>query len=147
VARGRVIGGNLNTMQGFWGSEYMPVVENGDILFIEDSMQDAATLERSFSFLKVNGVFEKVSGIILGKHERFNDRKTGSKPYEILQEVLHGQELPFLADFDCSHTHPILTLPIGIEVELDATNKSVSIHGRWWKENQLRSKFGDVRTG
>ena len=135
VARGRVIGGNLNTMQGFWGSEYMPVVESGDILLIEDSMKDAATLERSFSFLKVNGVFEKVSGIILGKHERFNDRKTGLKPYEILQEVLHGQELPFLADFDCSHTHPMLTLPIGIEVELDATNKSVSILGSWWEEN------------
>ena len=130
-ARGRVIGGNLNTMQGFWGSQYMPAVESGDILFIEDSMKDAATLERSFSFLKVNGVFDKVSGIILGKHELFKDRGTGVRPYQILQEVLDGQELPFLADFDCSHTHPMFTLPIGVEIELDATEKTVTILSDW----------------
>jgi muramoyltetrapeptide carboxypeptidase LdcA involved in peptidoglycan recycling len=129
-----VIGGNLNTLQGFWGSEYAPAIHDGDILFIEDSMKDAATLERSFSFLKVNGVFDRVSGIILGKHERFKDEGTGLKPYQILQEVLNGQELPFLADFDCSHTHPMFTLPIGVEVELEATNKTVSILSSWWEE-------------
>ena len=131
VARGRLIGGNLNTMQGFWGSEYMPQVEKGDILLIEDSMKDAATLERSFSFLKVNGVFDRVSGIILGKHEQFKDRGTGVKPYQILQEVLNGQEIPFLADFDCSHTHPMLTMPIGVEVALDATEKTLTILSDW----------------
>ena len=98
-------------------------------------MKDAATLERSFSFLKVNGVFDKVSGIILGKHELFNDRGTGLKPYEILQEVLNGQKLPFLAAFDCSHTHPMFTLPIGVEIELDATNKIVSILGSWYERH------------
>lgn len=146
-ACGTVIGGNLNTLQGFWGSQYIPPINDGDILFIEDSLKDAATLERSFSFLKVNGVFDRISGIIFGKHEQFNDRETGLKPYEILEEVLHGQELPFLADFDCSHTHPMLTLPIGIKVELDATNKTVSILSSWWEEDQLCSRFGNVRTG
>ncbi len=131
VARGRVIGGNLNTMQGIWGSEYMPKIKDGDILFIEDSLKDAATIERSFSFLKVNGVFDRISGIILGKHELFNDLNTGRKPYEILLEVLGGKRLPFIADFDCCHTHPMFTLPIGCEIELDATNKKVSIIEEW----------------
>ena len=127
VARGRVIGGNLNTIQGIWGSKYMPEIKKGDILFIEDSLKDAATIERSFSFLKVNGVFDDISGIILGKHELFDDLKTGRKPYEILMEVLGDKKLPFLADFDCCHTHPMMTMPIGCEIELDATNKKVSI--------------------
>lgn len=126
-ARGRVIGGNLNTMQGIWGSKYMPEIKNGDILFIEDCLKDAATIERSFSFLKVNGVFEKVSGIILGKHELFQDLNTGRKPYEILLEVLGDTKIPFMADFDCCHTHPMITLPIGCEIELDVTNKKVTI--------------------
>lgn len=125
IARGRLIGGNLNTMMGIWGSPYMPEIKEGDILFIEDSLKDAATVERSFSLLKLNGVFDKVSGIILGKHELFDDMKTGRKPYEILLEVLGERQLPFIADFDCCHTHPMLTLPIGVEVELDATNKKV----------------------
>jgi muramoyltetrapeptide carboxypeptidase len=127
TARGRVIGGNLNTIQGIWGSKYMPEIKYGDILFIEDSLKDAATIERGFSFLKVNGVFDRISGIILGKHELFDDLNTGRKPYEILLEVLGNKKLPFIADFDCCHTHPMLTLPIGCEVELDATNKKVTI--------------------
>ena len=37
------------------------------------------------------------------------------------------KKLPFLAEFDCCHTHPMITLPIGAEIELDATNKKVTI--------------------
>ncbi|GGE60978.1 S66 family peptidase [Priestia taiwanensis] len=128
---GRLIGGNLNTIGGIWGSEYMPEIKKGDILFIEDTMKDAATIERSFSLLKVNGVFEKVSGIILGKHEQFIDNGTNRQPYEILLEVLGDTKIPFLADFDCCHTHPMLTVPIGSKVELDSTNKKVTILDKW----------------
>ncbi|WP_242247524.1 S66 peptidase family protein [Bacillus cereus group sp. BfR-BA-01523] len=130
-ATGRIIGGNLNTIQGIWGSPYMPLIQDGDILFIEDSSKDAATIERSFSSLKINGVFDKVSGIILGKHEQFDDCGTNRKPYEILLEVLQNQKLPFLADFDCCHTHPMITLPIGIQVAMDATNKTIQIIEKW----------------
>lgn len=77
ITRGRVIGGNLNSIQGIWGSKYMPEIKDGDILFIEDCLKDAATIERSFFPLKLNGVFDKISGIVLGKHELFDDLKTG----------------------------------------------------------------------
>ena len=127
ITQGRVIGGNLNTIGGIWGSKYMPEIKNGDILFIEDSLKDIATIERSFSFLKINGVFDKISGIILGKHELFDDLETGRKPYEVLLEVLGDIKIPFIAEFDCCHTHPMFTLPIGCEIELNATDKKVSI--------------------
>ena len=127
VCEGRLIGGNLNTMMGIWGTEYMPEINKGDILFIEDSLKDCATIERSFSLLKLSGVFDKISGMILGKHELFNDNGTGRKPYEILLEVMGDTKIPFLADFDCCHTHPMITLPIGCKVKLDATNKKIFI--------------------
>jgi muramoyltetrapeptide carboxypeptidase LdcA involved in peptidoglycan recycling len=127
IARGRLLGGNLNTMQGIWGSKYMPKIKDGDILFIEDAQMDAATIERSFSLLKVNGILDRISGIILGKHQLFNDSKTGRKPYEILLEVMGDKKIPFIADFDCCHTHPMMTIPIGCEIELDATKKKVTI--------------------
>ncbi|MED1089405.1 S66 peptidase family protein [Bacillus paramycoides] len=130
-ATGRIIGGNLNTIQGIWGSPYMPHIQEGDILFIEDSSKDAATIERSFSLLKINGVFDKVSGILLGKHEQFDDCGTNRKPYEILLEVLQNQKIPILADFDCCHTHPMITMPIGIQVVMDATNKTIQIIEQW----------------
>ena len=92
-------------MEGFFGTEYMPVINKGDILFIEDAEKDAYTIERSFSLLKLAGVFDKVSGIILGKHEKFDDNGTGRKPYEILLEVIGDTSIPILAEFDCCHTH------------------------------------------
>ena len=135
-ARGRLIGGNLNTMEGIWGSPYMPEIKDGDILFIEDSLKNCATIERSFSLLKLNGVFDKISGIILGKHELFDDSNTGRKPQDILLEVLGKKKIPFLAEFDCSHTHPMMTLEIGCNIELNASEKTVTLI-----ENGFRNKI------
>ena len=112
----------------------MPEIKEGDILFIEDSKKDIAIIERSFSFLKVNGVFEKIAGIILGKHELFDDRNTGRRPYEVLLEVLGDKKLPFIVDFGCCHAHPMLTLPIGCCIELNTTEKKVSIIEDWHEQ-------------
>lgn len=127
ICTGRLIGGNLNTMEGFFGTEYMPEIQEGDILLLEDSLKDACTIERSFSLLKLAGVLDKVGGIILGKHEQFDDNGTGKQPYEILLEVLNGRQFPILADFDCCHTHPMFTLPIGCQVKLNATDQEVTL--------------------
>ena len=134
IAEGRIIGGNLNTMEGIWGSPYMPEIKEGDILFIEDSLKEISTIERSFSLLKVNSVFDKISGLVLGKHELFKDLDTGRKPYEVLLEVIGSPKFPILADFDCAHTHPMLTLPIGCDVRLDAGNQTVTLTGEWIKK-------------
>lgn len=127
TAEGRLIGGNLNTMQGIWNTKYMPEIRQGDILFIEDSLKDAATVERSFSLLKLSGVFDKIGGLILGKHEKFDDMGSGRQPYEILSEVMGEVPFPVLAQFDCCHTHPMLTLPIGSRARLDADKQTLTL--------------------
>lgn len=124
---GRLIGGNLNTMEGFFGTEYMPQIMEGDILLLEDSLKDASTIERSFSLLKLAGVFDRIGGLILGKHEQFDDNGTGRKPCEILLEIMGTPKFPILADFDCCHTHPMLTLPLGCQTELNATSGTVTL--------------------
>ncbi|WP_342559866.1 S66 peptidase family protein [Psychrobacillus sp. FSL W7-1457] len=131
IAEGRLIGGNLNAMYGFWGSPYMPSIKDGDILMIEDTMKSASIVEKNFNLLKVNGIFDRIGGIILGKHELFDDEATGKQPYEILLETVGDLNIPILADFDCCHTHPMLTMPIGRQVKLDATNKEVTIMEQW----------------
>ena len=126
-AEGRLIGGNLNTMQGIWGTKYMPEIREGDILLIEDSLKDAADVERSFSLLKLSGVFDRIGGLVLGKHEKFDDLGTGRMPYEILMEVMGKVDFPVLAQFDCCHTHPMLTLPVGCRARLDADSKALTL--------------------
>ncbi|RLC02357.1 MAG: LD-carboxypeptidase [Deltaproteobacteria bacterium] len=127
VAKGRLIIGNLNTLTSIWGSRYMPKIDKGDILFIEDTQKSAAMLERLFSFLKVNQVFEKIGGLILGKHENFNDQGTQRVPYQILEEVIGDYHFPFLADVDCGHTHPMFTMPIGERIELNASKQTITL--------------------
>ena len=115
---GRIIGGNLNTMAGIWGSEYMPDILHGDILFIEDSSKGIDTVERSFSHLLACNVFDKVAAIILGKHDLFDDIGTGRSPLDVLLEVLNGKPVPILSGFDSCHTHPMLVTPSAFKEQL-----------------------------
>ncbi|HIZ20704.1 MAG TPA: LD-carboxypeptidase [Firmicutes bacterium] len=126
-AIGRLIGGNLNTITGIYGSKYMPEICRGDILFLEDTEKDVSHAERYFSWLKICGIFDKIGGLILGKHRKFDDRGTGKKPYQVLEEIIGPPHFPILADFDCCHTVPMLTLPIGKTVELDADLQAVRL--------------------
>jgi muramoyltetrapeptide carboxypeptidase LdcA involved in peptidoglycan recycling len=128
---GRLIGGNLNTLYGIWGSEYMPEILHGDILFIEDSMKSIAELEREYAHLALCGVFDKISAIILGKHELFNDLGSGQTQLNILREVLAGRNIPVVSDYDCSHTHPMMTLPLGVSAEIDFTAERISLVSPW----------------
>lgn len=123
---GRLIIGNLNTMTGIMGSPYMIEIKEGDILFIEDSLKDGATEERLFSMLKLNGVFDKIGGLIIGKHELFNDQNTRGH-LEILKEVVGEFNIPVLAEVDCSHTHPMFTMRIGSTITLDATHQTIKL--------------------
>ena len=126
-ATGRLIGGNLNTINGMMASPYMPQFREGDILFLEDTEKFAAHAERYYAMLKICGVFDKVSGILLGKHRQFDDQGTGRTPADILLEVLDGQKIPILADIDCCHTLPMMTLPIGGTVHFDADRQTIQV--------------------
>jgi len=128
---GRLVGGNLNTMWSIWGSPYMPPIREGDVLLIEDSLKPISTVERLFAFLKVNGIFDRVAAVLLGKHELFDDGGSGRSPLDVLREVLDGQELPIVSGFDSCHTHPMLTLPLGLQVTIEFDREEVSVTEPW----------------
>ncbi|MFM4852513.1 S66 family peptidase [Aeromonas caviae] len=132
--RGRLIGGNLNTLAGIWGSPYMPSIKRGDILLLEDSLKTAETVERAFTHLKLCGVFDRIGALVLGKHELFNAQGSGKRPLDILLEVVGEPTFPILAEYDSAHTHPMLTLPLGIEAELDLDAQSLTLCESWLGE-------------
>lgn len=131
IVSGRLMGGNLNTMGAIWGSPYLPSIEPGDILLLEDCGLDAAAVERSFAFLKINGVFDRISAILLGKHERYNDLRSGRQPIDLLLEVLASHDLPIVDGFDCCHTHPMLTVPLGATIAIDSAAQQIRIQSPW----------------
>ncbi|MHC8514929.1 S66 family peptidase [Sporosarcina sp. ITBMC105] len=131
VVEGRLIGGNNNAMYGFIGTTYFPEIKQGDILLIEDTMKSASIVEKNMAMLKLHGIFEKVSGIILGKHEQYDDQGTGRKPIDLLLEQLDGAAIPILAEVDCCHTHPMFPLAIGKNVSLNTINKTITCTESW----------------
>ena len=131
---GRLIGGNVNAMYGFIGTPYFPEIKPGDILLIEDCMKNASIVEKNFAMLKLHGVFDRVGGIILGKHEQYEDLGTGKKPYDLLLEQLDGHQIPVLAEFDICHTHQMHPIAIGKKVRLNATEKKVYCIEKWTLE-------------
>lgn len=126
IIEGKIIGGNLNTMYGVIASPYFPQIEDGDILLIEDAEKDAATVEKNFAILKNAGIFDKVGGIILGKHALFDDEGTGRQPIEILLEVLDDPNMPIVYNFDSCHTVPMMTTPIGAHTIIDAQKMTIT---------------------
>ena len=131
IVEGRLIGGNNNTMYGFIGTSYFPDIKHGDILLIEDSLKDAATVEKNFAMLKLHGIFDKVSAILLGKHELFDDEGTGRTSLDLLLEQLDGKITPILADIDCAHTHPMFPLAIGKNIRVNTIEKSITYIDSW----------------
>ncbi len=129
--RGRIIGGNLSTMAGIWGSRYMPQIKIGDILLIEDSLKGIESVERSFAHLMACEVFDTVGAIVLGKHELFNDKGTGRSPLDVLIEVLNGKDIPILYGFDSCHTHPMLVTPLGVQASIDFDNETIGLESHW----------------
>lgn len=129
--QGHIIGGNLNTLAGIWGSQYMPKIQHGDILLIEDSLNSIETVERSFAHLLACGVFDKVGAVVLGKHELFDDKGTERTPLDVLLEVLNGQPVPILYGFDSCHTHPMLVTPLGVKGKIDFDRHEFSLEENW----------------
>lgn len=126
-ARGRLIGGNIDTFSLLYGNPYCPEVRKGDILFLENINENADSFERYISSLYTHGIFEKISGLILGKPKGYKDIGSGKGETDILSEIISKPEFPILADVDCGHTVPIITLPIGAEIEIDSDKKAIKI--------------------
>lgn len=126
IVKGRLIISNLGTLAYTYGSEYFPEIKQGDILAIEDTMDNPMQVERSYAHLKLCGIFDKLGGIIVGKHASYDDLGTKKQPEDLLLEFIEN-DIPVLAQVDIGHTLPVLSLPIGSIITLDATNQTICI--------------------
>ena len=127
VAEGRLLGGNLNTLSGIFGSSYMPEIREGDILYLEENRGYPESIERSISMLELSGVFRRIGGLIFGKCADYDAHGIGKSFWEVSMETLGKYAFPILAEFDCAHTRPMLTLPIGCRVRLNARMSRVEL--------------------
>ena len=121
-ARGKLYGGNLSVISGIVGSPYVPDL-TGAILFLEDVGEAVYRIDRMLTQLKLAGVLDQLAGFVFGQCT--NCGPSGGYGALTLEQVLadHIAPLGIPAWWNAAigHVEPILTLPLGIEVTMDAT--------------------------
>lgn len=119
-ANGRLLGGNIETVNMLVGTPWMPDFADR-IVFVEATGAEAylPRLHRALTHLRDAGIFAKAKGLIVG---RCPDAApvAGVSIEAVIREVIGGCEFPVVMDVDIGHTEPMLTLPVGGEATLVA---------------------------
>ena len=126
TATGRIVGGNLRTLNLLQGTPYMPSLD-GALLFLEDDLRcDDVEFARGLTSLLQQRDATAVRGLIIGRFQRAS--RIGS---DTLDDIVARQpalaDKPVLAGVDFGHTSPMITFPIGGRAELDVTADDASV--------------------
>jgi len=126
TARGRLIGGNLASLEGLLGTQWAPDWK-GHILFWEDIAKPTNILDRCLTHFRDAGVFDGIAGMIVGELVACDPPAGGQTLEAVLHDVVGDLDFPILCNVDLGHTADKLTLPIGCEAILDSEKNTFSL--------------------
>lgn len=115
-ARGKLMGGNMATLTHLMGTRFQPDF-TGAVLFLEDVGEPAYKIDRMLSQMRMAGLLKKVRGVVTGAFE--NCENQDYIP-QILMEIF--DRIPVLMGLSSGHGIPNLSLAMGLNVVLDASN-------------------------
>ena len=124
-AKGQLVGGNLALIYALLGTKYS-FNFNNNILFIEEIGENYYALDRMLMSLELAGVFNKISGLIVGGMTNMGNEKE-NKNYEssfddFSVELIHKRikkyDFPVVFNFPNGHIFENRPLIIGAEVKL-----------------------------
>jgi muramoyltetrapeptide carboxypeptidase len=122
-ASGRIIGGNLCTLNLLQGTPYMPSLDGALLMVEDDALSNPNEFARDLaSLLQLPGA-AGVQGLVVG---RFQEASGMSRA--LLEKIIARQErlagLPVLGNVDFGHTSPAATFPIGGQAALSVSGTS-----------------------
>lgn len=126
VARGRLLGGNLSVLTALLGSPYLPDFR-GAILFLEDVDEAPYRVDRMLTQLALAGVLGSVAGVVWGTcRDCEPDAGFGSLTIpDLLDDHVKPLGVPAWRGALIGHIDRQFTLPIGADVEIDATAHTI----------------------
>lgn len=120
-AQGTLVGGCLTLVAHSLGTAH-EIETAGRVLFFEDVHEKPYQVDRLLTHLKLAGKFRKCRGVIFGG-------LTGPNPFEhyveTVRDVLGKEGFPILMNFPAGHIRRTFTLPLGVNVRVDARAKTV----------------------
>jgi muramoyltetrapeptide carboxypeptidase len=122
-SRGEVVGGCLCLICDTIGTPN-PIDVEGKILIIEDVDENPHRVDAMLTHMLNSGIVQKAAGIVIGEMTRTDehaDEGIGAMPWRrIVADRLEPLGKPLIIEFPFGHNSNMLTLPLGIEAELDA---------------------------
>lgn len=120
---GNLCGGNLSVLFSLLGSNSFPATK-GKILFIEDLDEYLYHIDRMMMGLKRAGVFEGLSGLVVGGMTEMNDNDIpfGKTAEEIIWDVIDEFDFPVCFDFPAGHIDHNLPLMMGAGLSLNVAD-------------------------
>ncbi|WP_405923430.1 LD-carboxypeptidase [Streptomyces sp. NBC_00035] len=116
-AGGVLLGGCLCLLAAELGTPYARTSARGGLLCLEDVGEETYRLDRYLTQLLRAGWFDGVAGILLGS---WADCGPYAEVRALLADRLGGLGVPIVEEFGFGHGAGALTIPFGVEAELDA---------------------------
>ena len=122
TARGRLLGGNLTVLTAIVGSPYLPAWDDC-ILFLEDVDEAPYRVDRMLTQLALSGILGKARAVIFGTCSECEPGEGyGSLTLtDVLNDHVKPLGVPAWQGAMIGHVPRQFTLPVGLEVEVDAT--------------------------
>jgi muramoyltetrapeptide carboxypeptidase len=116
LARGVLVGGTASLLGG-------PPPDNA-ILLLEDITEDTYRLDRIFTALLRDGWFTGINGVALGS---WTDCGDPAVVEAVLTDLIGSLGMPTVWELGFGHCKAQLTVPLGVEAELDADNGTLTV--------------------
>ena len=130
-ARGMLVGGNFSVLCGLAGSDYdcLNRVDEGLILFIEDTDESMTKVDRMLHLLEIRGILAKLKGIIVGQFNKYKHPENGFKDmYDMFHEYLQEYDIPVCYNFPVGHAR-LRNFPLvegcPVHLKVDSTGTTV----------------------
>jgi muramoyltetrapeptide carboxypeptidase len=128
-SRGRILGGNLATICSLLGTNYFPDVKN-KILILEEIGEAPYRVDRMLNQLRLNNIFNKVSGIIFGAFTDCAEHDLEKKTLtlgEVVDDYVRKLKIPVIYNFRHGHIKDNITVPLGLRLKLNASKNYIEI--------------------
>jgi len=131
IAKGKLVGGNLSMLVSTLGTKYEIETEHS-ILFLEETSEDPYKIDRMLTQLAISNKLQTCSGIMFGYYKGL-DSKKNFYPYrsftarEVIENRLKKIGVPAVLGIPIGHIPDKWTLPIGVEAELNADKRTITI--------------------
>lgn len=121
MARGKLLGGNLTVLTAILGSPYVPDFTDS-ILFLEDVQEAPYRIDRMLVQMKLAGILDRVKGVVWGTCSKCDPGEGfGSLTIpDVLNDHVKSLGVPAYYGAMFGHVRRQFTLPVGVQVELDA---------------------------